>query len=218
MIRRRKVTAISLQQLPSHLAERQRCGLLNSILLPFPIQRAWVDAQLRSCLLNRRRGSQDTTDVLGLQLVERQRLRRGARSCLVWITDLRRQVGQLDDRAGGENDSPLDGIAQLTDVSGPGVAENGISHRLGKPRDRLGVLLGEEPQQVLRQRQDVARPITQWRHGHLDDVQAVIEVFAEAAGGKLGLQVAVGGREDANIAGPRLRFSNPLVAPFLEQS
>ena len=54
--------------------------------------------------------------------------------------------------AGGQNDAPLDGVAQLADVSGPGVAEQGLSHRLGKPGDRLAVLPGEEPQQVLGQR------------------------------------------------------------------
>ena len=90
-----------------------------------------------------------------------------ARLCLVRVADLRRQVGQLDDGAGGENDAPLDGVAQLADVAGPGVAEQGISHRLGKPRDRLAVLPGEEPQQVLGQRQDVARPLAQRRQRSL---------------------------------------------------
>ena len=70
---------------------------------------------------------------------------------------------------------------------------------------------------MLRQGQDVGWPVAQWRHGHFDDIQLIVEVFEEAAGDKLGLQVAVGGREDTNVAAPRLRFSHPFVAPLLEQ-
>ena len=39
-----------------------------------------------------------------------------------WIADLRWQVCQLDDGAGGENDAAFDGVAQLADVSRPGIA------------------------------------------------------------------------------------------------
>ena len=56
---------------------------------------------------------------------------------VVRVADLRRQVGQRDDRAGGENDSPLDGVAQLADVSGPGVVER--ASRTGSANPEIGL-------------------------------------------------------------------------------
>jgi hypothetical protein len=41
--------------------------------------------------------------------------------------------------------------------------------------------------------------VAQRRHAERDYVEAVIEVFAEGAGADFGIQVAVGGSDDANI-------------------
>ena len=57
----------------------------------------------------------------------------------------------------------------------------------------------------------------QRRHGDLDHVEAVEQVFAEPPGGDCRLQVAVGGGEDANVAGPRLGLAHALVAALLQQ-
>ncbi len=55
------------------------------------------------------------------------------------------------------------------------------------------------------------------RHRDLDHVEAVEEVLAEPPGGDFRFQVAVGGGQDANIAGPGLRLAHALVAALLQQ-
>ena len=68
------------------------------------------------------------------------------------------------------------------------------------------------------QGQDVGRPLSQRRHGHLDHVEAIEQVLAEPSGGDFRLQIAVRGGKDANIAGPGLRVAHALVAALLQQS
>ena len=97
---------------------------------------------------------QDAADVLGLHLVQRQRLGHAGDGPLA-LPSCEGKSAELDQRAGGENDAALDDVAQLADVARPGVAEQGLAHRRGKAGNGLAVLPGEEPQQVLGQGQDV---------------------------------------------------------------
>ena len=58
-----------------------------------------------------------------------------------------------------EDHGPLDRVAQLADVSRPGVMANRLPHRLAEAGNVLAVLPGEELQQVLGQGQDVGRSL-----------------------------------------------------------
>ena len=56
--------------------------------------------------------------------------------------------------------------------------------------------------------------------GDLDgeDVQAVVEVFAEAAGGDFFFEVAVGGADDADVGAAGAVFADAFIEPFLEDA
>ncbi len=57
-------------------------------------------------------------------------------------------------------------------------------------------VLGDEE---VRQRHDLVAPLAQRRHGRLDHLEAVVEVFAELAAQHHLLEVAVGGGDDAHV-------------------
>ena len=135
----------------------------------------------------------------------------------------RRPAGELqvvagDLRAAGQDQRALDHVLQLADVPRPGVgAERG--HRRGvDPAHRLAgagrVLL----QEVLGQMRDVARPIAQRREQDREDVQAVIEILSKRAVGDLLLEIAVGGRDDADVDLDRLGAAHPLELALLQHA
>ena len=51
---------------------------------------------------------------------------------------------------------------------------------------------------------DLAAPLAERRHRHLDDLQPVVEVFAELAAQHHRLEIAVGRRDDADVDVDRL--------------
>src|SRR5262245_16575895 len=74
---------------------RSRNVMLNSVALPFAVERARVDAKHRSRLIQGRSVRQDPADVLGLELVQRHpaaNLDAGLRR----RADLNRQVADAD--------------------------------------------------------------------------------------------------------------------------
>ncbi len=155
--------------------------------------------------------------MLGLQFVERQAgadldaaARRGA--------DLHGQVGQADERPRGQDGAALDGVAQLADVARPGVAPQRGAGLVGEAGQHLVRRAREERQQVVGQRQHVARPLTQRRQHHLDHVQPIEQILAEAPCRDLGRQVAVRRRHHAHVAGPGPRLADALVALLLKQA
>ena len=99
--------------------------------------------------------------------------------------------GNLQRRAGGEDDRALDDVLQLADVARPGVANQGLHDRgrdgLDPPAHPPGELLGEMADQP----RDVVAALAQRRQHEREHVQAVVEVAAEAAVGDHLRQVAV---------------------------
>ena len=75
----------------------------------------------------------------------------------------------------------------------------------GDERELAAGLGGVAREEVARERQDVLAPLAQRRELDRDHVQAEVEVLAEAAGGDLVAQVAVGRRDDAHVDAARLR-------------
>src|SRR5664279_3736732 len=72
--------------------------------------------------------------------------------------------------------------------------------------ERLAQLLAELADEVLSQHRQILGPLPQGRQFDLEDVQAVVEVFAESPGFGPFPQVAVGGGDDADIHGPVPRW------------
>ncbi len=83
-------------------------------------------------------------------------------------------------------------------------------HRAGRP--------GEAAQEGARQRQDVLAPLAQRRHPHLHHVETVEEILAEAPRLDVGLEVPVGGGDDAHVAVTGARLADPLEVLLLQKT
>ena len=97
--------------------------------------------------------------------------------------------GQLalgDEVAVDENAGALDHVAQLADVAFPRAPPASSRSAPGvRPEHRLLQALARLAHERGGQIRNVLAPIAQRRQLHLDDVEAVVEVAAEAAGGRL---------------------------------
>jgi hypothetical protein len=126
--------------------------------------------------------------------------------------------GTCRGRAGGEDHRALDDVLQLPHVARPGVANQGVHDRrwdgLDPPAHPPGEPLGE----MAHQTRDVLRAIAQGRQHEREDVQAVVEVTAEAAVSDHLGQVAVGGRHQAHVHPKRLGAAQALELLLLEHA
>ena len=78
------------------------------------------------------------------------------------------------------------------------------------------LVLGQE---VADQQGDVVEPVAQGRQVDGDDVQAVVQVLAEAAAASISLlQVPVGGRDDAHVDVPHLVLAHAAELPLLQDA
>ena len=88
---------------------------------------------------------------------------------------------------------------QLSDISGPIVAhENGFCVTV-KALERFFFFAHIFPQKVFGNAHNIFTPLAQGRHIDRQDVQAVIEIFAESSGLNLGEGVAICGTDNADI-------------------
>src|ERR1017187_5940689 len=76
----------------------------------------------------------------------------------------------------------------------------------------------EPSQEVLRQDRDVALARPERRDDDVDDVDSVVEILPEAAAGDLGLEVAVGRGDEADIDAERGVGSDGLEASILQDT
>ena len=92
---------------------------------------------------------------------------------------LRDEVG-TDPAAGGEHDGALDHILELAHVARPVVGHQHVE-RLGHELESgLAILLAVLLDEVLHEQRDVVFPVPQGRQLHVDDVQPIEQIFAEA--------------------------------------
>ena len=96
-------------------------------------------------------------------------------------------------------------------VAGEGPQRLGVEPGEGAPQDP-GVLLQEGG----RQERDVLAPLAQRRQRHREDVEPVEEVLAEPPGRHLGLEVAVGGGDDADVHRQRHVLADPADLLLLQ--
>ena len=82
------------------------------------------------------------------------------------------------------------------------------------PAEPLGAVLHEQA----RQRRDVVAALAQRRDADLDDVEAIEQVAAEAAGGHLDAQVAVGRGEHLDVDAARLERADAVDLSELEDA
>lgn len=108
-------------------------------------------------------------------------------------------MGGLDLLAADGDDEALDEVLELADVAGPGVllegGEGGVVDALDG--EVVGDAVGAE--EVLAEERDVAGALAERGEVDGDDVDAVVEVFAEAAGVDHLFEVFVGGADEAEV-------------------
>ncbi len=75
----------------------------------------------------------------------------------------------------------------------------------GEPGDVLGHLAGKPPEEALGQDRDVLASIAQRRQLDPNDVQAVVQVLAEATRSDVVFHISVGCRQHAHVDGDLLR-------------
>ena len=113
--------------------------------------------------------------------------------------DPRREELLVDARlVAREDHQPLDLVLQLPDVPRPGVGRQAPEGPVGEalaPPAGGGVALEE----VVHQDRQVLEALAQGRQAQGDDVEAVVEVLAEGAGGDPLREVPVGGGDDADV-------------------
>ena len=127
-----------------------------------------------------------------------------------------RQVVAVDDVFVDKNHRAFDDIFQLADVARPRVGEQHLLRRARDGLDLLAELPGEARYEKLRQGDDVAVAVAQWRNDDGKDVQAVIEVFAESPHRGHLHELAVRGRDDADVDFDLLVRADPLDGALLQ--
>ena len=131
-------------------------------------------------------------------------------------TDSPGKVDDLDLRSGREEDRPLDGVAQLSEVARPGIVQDRGLRRRREALDLPAGLAAEEGEEVAGQVAEIG-PVAERRQGQLDDVEPIEQIVAEPAGGDLGVQVLVRRRDQPDVRGPGPGLADPLVATLLEE-
>ena len=95
---------------------------------------------------------------------------------------LGRQQRRRDRRVGlGEGDHPPHFVGELTDVAGPGVEEQVLERLVAQGDAPLALLVAELLQVVLEERRDFLAAFAQRRQVQRQNLEAIEEVFAEAA-------------------------------------
>ena len=97
-----------------------------------------------------------------------------------------------------EHHDALDGVLELADVAGPLVVDE-RAQRLGRHLDGAAVLHVELAQEVIDEHRDLLPTLAERRDADLDDVETVVEVLAELMDAHRGLEVAVGGGDQAHV-------------------
>jgi hypothetical protein len=119
--------------------------------------------------------------------------------------------------AGGADDGGLDRVRELARVAGPGGVLAGGERAA---RDREGgeaVFAAGVRAEVLDELGDVVAARLEGGDFDGNDVEAVVEVFAELFCGDARLEVGVRGREDADVRADRGRGAERVVGARLEE-
>src|SRR5688572_23825122 len=115
-----------------------------------------------------------------------------------FLGDLR-EIGGGQRIAVAQNGGPEEGVLELADIARPAIAHQHLEPVVGDRQVAHARLLGDPGEEVAGERRDVAGAVPQGRDRHVDDVQPVIEVLAEAAAGDFLGETPVGRGDDPDI-------------------
>src|SRR5690606_5711894 len=103
-------------------------------------------------------------------------------------------------------------------VAGPTVVEQGRARFVTEPTGWPGVFLDETGKETVGQGQDVFTALAQGRQVQGDDIQAIQQVFAEAAFAHHLFKVEVGGGQNAYIGAAGDRVTDAFVFLVLDEA
>src|SRR2546427_1204906 len=83
---------------------------------------------------------------------------------------------QLEDRALGKNQGPLDDVLQLPNVAGPGVADEPFRRRRRDALYPFTEIAGISRKEKHSELRNIGTTFTQWGHFKRENVQSVIEI------------------------------------------
>ena len=131
-----------------------------------------------------------------------------------------RQILPGDLPAAADQQRVVNGVLQLADVAHPGMSEQATLGRRRQRRD-ADASAGAQParvdlQEIARQRQDVAGPISERVDGDLGDRQSIEQVLAEVPGRHRLFQPHVGGGDQPDVDGHRMPGAKPHHLVLLE--
>src|SRR6187549_3746632 len=117
-----------------------------------------------------------------------------------FLCDLERQRPDIDLAVTATaNDQPLSDVLELPDIPGPVIRQQAL-HRDGTDlRNRQSMDVRKRFQEVMKEARYVIPAFAQRRDFDVNDFQPVKQIFAKALVGNTGYQVAVRGRDDANV-------------------
>src|SRR5271155_1060800 len=125
------------------------------------------------------------------------------------------KIGGADLRALRKEHATFDGVIEFADIAGPGMFAQSNGGGGIKAGNSFAIALRVATKKMMREEQDVFAAVAQRRDVNLNGVQAEKQIGAKASGGRFGVYVGVGGREDANVDASRCRRSDAFeVAGF----
>ena len=130
---------------------------------------------------------------------------------------IRRQIAQHDSFAPAKHHGVLDGRAQLADVARPAVLHQRFERFGGKIVHFFVIFPRKLAQKILRQQQNVPRPLAQWRQPDFDDFQSKVKVFTKCAGLDPLLQVFVRGGDQPHVSRQRFVGTDALKGALAEE-
>src|SRR5713101_1620443 len=131
---------------------------------------------------------------------------------------LGREMVRLDALLRRHDDEALDEVAQLANVTGPGIAEKDFHRGLADFLAAASVSGAEFSEEVARERGNVFAAVAERGNEKGNDVQAVEKVLTKRAAGDFLLEVFVGGGDDANVHGDGLAGADGFEALLLEDA
>ena len=134
------------------------------------------------------------------------------------LGDAVRDRGARDEIAFGQRHGPLQRVLELAHVAGPIIGHDDLEALARQRFRRLAALAGDVLEKRRHEDGNVFAPIAQRRKIDVDHVQPIVEIAAEAAALDVFLQIAVRGRDDADIHRNRLRATDRYRFALLQHA
>src|SRR6266436_2042923 len=159
---------------------------------------------------------------LGQRLDHRRRARDGGRAGQAHRRGRRGrgdpEVGGGDEPSVGEDEGPLDGVLQFTDVSRPAVLQEEIASLRTEACLTPSHPARELAQEVVGQHEDIVRPLPQGWEMDAEDGEPVVEIIAETAIHDGLLQIVVGRCDETDVGAERRRATDTFVLALLDDA